>query len=168
MITNFQVYRAIAKDAFKVVQSEASLRKRQKPDGSPGHIITPDPEQKSFKQAMVCIVFTGMWYEALVHLVMVDRFGEKEAKRWDRRSYRNKFEKLGCADELILDQIQKFADSRNDLMHEKALWNQGRIITAQKEAEQAIEFMGIVNSYIDQLGNSQQSGEPDFSGADDL
>ena len=132
-------------------------RKRPKPDGSPGFVITPDPEQKSFKQAIVCIAFAGMWFEALVHLVMVDHFGEEVANDWDRRSYRNKFEKLGCKDQEILDQIQRFADSRNDLMHEKAHWNQDHFTTAQKEAEGAIEFIKIVSEFIETMSSSQQA-----------
>lgn len=158
VITNFQIYRAIAMDAFEIVKSEDAVRRRPKPDGSPGCIITPDPEQKSFKQAMVCVVFAGMWYEALLHLVMVDRFGERTANEWKHRSYRNKFEKVGCADQLILDQIQQFADSRNALVHEEAYWNQDSITTAQREAVRAIEFMNTVDSFINAMPSGQEGG----------
>jgi len=152
VFTNLHIYQSIALGAFDIVQTELESCRQPKPDGSPGWIITFDPEQKSFKQAMVCIAFAGMWYEAIVHLKMVELLGESTAKEWDRRSYRNKLEKLGCTDQLTLDQVQEFADARNELMHEKAYWNQDTATTAQKQAEKAVKFINTVDSFISSLG----------------
>ena len=124
------------------------MRRRPKPDGSPGYIVTLDPEHKSFKQAMICIVFTGMWFEAITHLAMVDLLGKEVARQWDRRSYRNKLQKLGCKESPLLDRLQTFVDSRNDLIHEKAHFNQDTWKTAQKESDKALEVMSEVDEFI--------------------
>ena len=60
---------------------------RPKDDGSPGWIKTFDPEQNSFKQAMVSIVFTGMWIEALLHLLIVRDHGTEKYEEYDFRCF---------------------------------------------------------------------------------
>ena len=42
--------------------------------------MTYDPGQTSFKQSMISIVFTGIWLEALMHLLIVRRYGENKFK----------------------------------------------------------------------------------------
>jgi len=149
--TNVKTYRSIALDAFEFVKSEQASRRRPKSDGSPGWIITFDPDQKSFKHAMVCIAFAGMWFEAIMHIHMVALLGEDVAKESDRSSYRNKLAKLGCREQAKLDQAQQFADSRNELMHEKAHWNKDTIRTAQEDATKAVEFIHMVDAFIQSI-----------------
>ena len=168
IFSNVHIYRSIALDAFDVVASELESRRRPKSDGSPGWIITPDPDQKSFKQAMVCIAFAGMWYEAIVHLKMVELLGEDVAKEWDRHRYRKKLQKLGCSDQSTLDQVQEFADARNDLMHEKAHWNQDSATTAQKEAKRAVDFINTVESFIKTITDQQSDPADGLTAATDL
>ena len=98
IISNVTVYKAIAEEAYSdMVQLVNSGRKR-KTDGSDGWIIQLDPEQKSFKKAMISIVFTGMWLEALTHLLIVKKFGEKKFKEYDFKSYEEKLELLGITE----------------------------------------------------------------------
>ena len=63
--------------------------RRPKEDGS-GWIITYDPDQTSFKQAMISIVFTAMWFEALMHLLIVQKYGIELFKKYDRKNYADK------------------------------------------------------------------------------
>ena len=57
--TNVSTYRAIAIEAFEAMRELVGSGRRPKEDGAPGWILQFDPNQKSFKQAMVVIVFTG-------------------------------------------------------------------------------------------------------------
>jgi len=97
-----------------------------------------------------------MWFESLVHLIMIEQFGEIDARKWDRRSYSEKCKKLGCTDKSILDQVQTFSDSRNDVMHEKAYWNQGSYTTAQDEAMRAMAFMKLIDSFLAAIKTGHQ------------
>ena len=66
VVTNVSTYRAIATEAFEAMRGLVESGRWPKEDGSPGWILKFDPDQKSFKQAMIAIVFTGMWLEALL------------------------------------------------------------------------------------------------------
>lgn len=78
VITNVFIYKAIAIGAHLEMHELINAGRRPKVDGSPGWIITYDPEHRSFKQAMISIVFTGMWLEAFLHLRIVR--GSRTAK----------------------------------------------------------------------------------------
>jgi hypothetical protein len=124
-----------------------------KPDGSKGWIKKYDPEQKSFKQAMISIVFTGMWLEALMHLKIIQKFNEKKFKKYDFKSYKEKLNLLGCDDENILKRVEIFRKCRKELVHEKAYFDTGEIKRAQGEAENARQLLLSVSKYFsDQQG----------------
>jgi hypothetical protein len=52
MITNVDVYFAIAEEALAESERLEKLARRPKPDGEPGVIVTYDPERKSFKNSL--------------------------------------------------------------------------------------------------------------------
>jgi hypothetical protein len=75
---------------------------RPKKNGEPGCIKTPDPERKSFKAALITIVFCGVFLEALLHLLIVDKKGVEEFKKVDKKeSYEGKLSLLECKDTEI-------------------------------------------------------------------
>src|SRR5437867_2683556 len=90
VITNVEVYRAIADDAYQEMAQLLKAGRRPNEDVSPGWIITFDPNRTSFKRAMISIVFTGMWLEALMHLLIVRDYGEDKFKEYDWKSYEEK------------------------------------------------------------------------------
>ncbi len=108
--------------------------------------MTFDPDQRSFKQAMVTIVFTGMWLEALLHLLIVREHGKDKFKEFDFKSYADKIRLLGCSDQKILDAAIKFQKSRKELVHEKAHFDTGVIKTAQDEADNAHQLLLAIDS----------------------
>ena len=74
--SNLSVYIAIAEEA--AVESARLLEagRTPKPDGEPGHIISLDPERRSFKQSLIAVAFAGMYLESLLGLVGNARLGK--------------------------------------------------------------------------------------------
>lgn len=146
--TNLRVYKAIADEAYqKMVQLMESGR-RPKPDGSEGWILTYDPEQTSFKQSIISIAFTGMWLEALLHLLIVQRHGKDKFKEYDFKSYEDKLALLGCGETVLLSRVSRFRKARKLLVHEKAHFDDGDILTAQDEAVNAHEMLTAIHNHF--------------------
>ena len=138
----------IADEAYqKMVQSDEESRS-PKPDGSPGWIKTYDPDHFSFKQAMISIVFTGMWLEAEMHIHIVKNFGEIKFKEYDFKTYEQKLDFLGCNDQALLSAVEKFRKTRKSLVHEKAYIDDGEIKWAQKEAKNAHEILTLLYEFF--------------------
>lgn len=153
IITNVSVYKSIADEAHQKMHELMDASRRPKPDGGPGWIITFDPDQNSFKQSMITIVFTGMCLEALMHLLIVREHGEKKFKEFDSKSYEDKLRLLGCSHQQIIDRAKRFRKCRKALVHEKAHFDDGEIKLAQDEADNAHELLvGLYNQFLSQLG----------------
>ena len=153
IFTNISVYKAISEEAYLKMRELDEAGRSPKPDGSKGWIIKYDPDQKSFKQAMISIVFTGMWLEALMHLKIIQKFDEKKFKEYDFKSYKEKLCLLGCNDKNILERAEKFRKCRKDLVHEKAHFDTGEIKRAQGEAENARQLLvDIFKHFSNQQG----------------
>jgi hypothetical protein len=111
--------------------------RRPKEDGSLDWILQFDPNQKSFQQAMIAIVFTGMWLEALLHLLIVRDHGEEKFREFDFKSYEEKLRLVGIDDTSILEAAARFRRARKELVHEKAYFDTGETKTAQDEGRNA-------------------------------
>lgn len=113
-----------------------------KADGQPGYIIRWDPDRRSFKSAMITVVFCGMVLDALLYMELSARRGRVEAARIDRRPHEKRLEALGITDAGILDRVAAFREARKDLVHEKAIeladLGSHSIYTAQAAADNAI------------------------------
>jgi hypothetical protein len=91
LMTNANVYLAIAEDAQAESERLAKLARRPKPDGEPGVIVTYDPDQKSFKSSLITIVFSTMHLEALLYIIGTKKFGSvKYNKEHDRKCLEDK------------------------------------------------------------------------------
>ena len=153
VLTNAAVYKTIADEAYEKMGQSMEAGRRPKPDGSAGWIVTYDPNQTSFKQAMISLVFTGMWLEAMTHLLIVKAHGMEKAKEYDFKSYEEKLTLLGCTDQELLNSVSRFRKARRSLVHEKAHFDDGEIRWVQKEAENAHELLvAIHKSFSEQLG----------------
>ena len=146
VFTNISVYKAIALDAHQKMHEHLNAGRRPKDDGSPGWIIRFDPEQSSFKPAMIAIVFTGMWLEALLHLLIVRDHGIEKFREYDFKSYEDKIRLLGSSDQRILDSAERFRKCRKELVHEKANFDDREIKTAQDEADNAYELLVAIDA----------------------
>jgi len=148
VFTNSRVYKAIADEAYRKMVQLMEAGRRPKPDGSAGWIITYDPEQTSFKQSMISIVFTGMWIEALFHLLIVRRFGKDKFKEYDFKSHEEKFKLLGCREDELLIRVSRFRRARKLLVHEKAHFDDGDIWRAQEEPGNAHEMLTAIHNHF--------------------
>jgi len=148
VITNISIYKAIAEEAYQNMVEMMNAGRRPKPDGSTGWIITFDPKQTSFKQSMISIVFTGIWLEALMHLLIVRKFGKNKFKEYDFKSYEDKLQLLGCSDQELLERVSRFRNTRKSLVHEKAHFDDGEIKRAQVEAENANTMLIAIHEFF--------------------
>jgi hypothetical protein len=73
MITNIEIYKTIADETYQKMVQLMEAGRPPKPNGNAGRTIIYDPNQNSFKQSMISIVFTGMWLESLIHLLIVKK-----------------------------------------------------------------------------------------------
>lgn len=147
--TNVCVFYTMAQESYEAMNKHLNSHRRPKPDGEPGYIMTLDPEQKSFKNAFITIVFCGVFLESLLHLRIVKQCGVEVFRKYDRKSYEEKLNLLGCSDESITDLCRKYRDARRRVVHEKAyLDNDYFLHVAQNEAEVAIELINKVAAYF--------------------
>lgn len=151
LFTNLNIYKAIAEDAYEEMCALDKDGRIPKDDGSGGYILKYDPDHRSFKNAMVVVVFAGMWLEALLHQLIVGFHGEAKFKEVDRSfSYEKKLELIGITDAELLGKIEKFRESRNKLVHEKAHFDSGTIKIAQEEAVLAKDILREVLNRVPQ------------------
>ena len=156
LLTNARIYRSIADDAYRQMSADMDTHVRPAPDGAAAVVKTFDPEQLSFKQAMIAVVFTCIWLEAALHLLIVGTLGrDAYTKKVDHAGYRDKLTLLGCGDEELLGNVQRLQQVRRELVHEKAHleYNDageftGELRTAQDEAENARAVMLAVEEWF--------------------
>ena len=148
VITNVAVYREVVEESYATMRETMRKQCRPKANGEPGLIKTSDPSRKSFKQAMICTVFAGMWLEAELHIQLGWRCGKDVAKDADRKSWEEKLRTLGVVDEELLKKVGEFRRSRKDLVHEKAFFSQDFFSTAQDNAELAYHVVRLVEALL--------------------
>lgn len=142
--TNYFVFYKIVKESYEAMIEEDKSRRRPKPGGKPGSIITYDPDQKSFKNAFIVIVFCGVFIESLLHLLIVKHKGIKTFNKYDKKPLEKKLELLGCEEQSILELCGKFREIRREIVHEKAHLDNGLVCYAQEEAEIAFELVNKI------------------------
>lgn len=156
ILTNVGIYRSIADEAYREMSADMDANVRPGPEGSDVVIKTFDPEQRSFKQAMISVVFTCIWLETVLHLLIVKKLGkETYTKGVDHSVYEDKLTLLDCRDEELLKNAERLRQARRELVHEKAHSNfsdagefTGEIRAAQDEAENARAVMLAVEKWF--------------------
>jgi hypothetical protein len=146
--TNLHVFYHIAHDAYVAMGKNLNSRRKPRLDNEPGWIITPDPEQKSFKNALIAIVFCGIFLESLLHLLIVKHKGLGIFEKYDRKPYEDKLQLLGCDDHSILEGCRHYQEARREIVHEKAHIYNKNIRVAQKEAASAMELIQKIVTYF--------------------
>ncbi len=153
MLSNANVYLAIAEEALAESKKLDEASQRPGPDGEPGIVKTLDPERTSFKQSLVAMVFAGIYLEALLYMVGIDKLGKDEYMKIDRKHYEEKLRVLGVRDTETLKTCKRFREARNDLVHEKAIEPHAGIDgttfhRAQREAEIGVSFVQSIESLL--------------------
>jgi hypothetical protein len=170
MLSNANVYLAIAEEALAESKQLDEASQRPKPDGQPGFVITYDPEHTSFKQSLIAMVFAGIYLEALLYIVGMDKLGKDEYMKIDRKHYEEKLRVLGVTDTETLTTCKRFREARNDLVHEKAIEPHVGVDgttfhTAQREAEIGVSFVRSIASLL-LAPLTGRSGGPPSAAAD--
>lgn len=136
-------------EAYLKMRDYITAGRKPMSNGSAGWVVSIDPEQKSFKQAMITTVFTAMWLDALLHLLIVRHLGVMTFKNFDRKhGYEAGLRLLGCSDKEILNAANRLQASRRELVHEKAHLDNGAVKTAEEEAANAY---GLIQEIEKQL-----------------
>jgi hypothetical protein len=154
MITNVDVYFAIAEEALAESERLEKLARRPKPDGEPGVIVTYDPERKSFKNSLVAIVFAGMYLDALFYILGAKQFGKaRYNKKHDNKSLEDKLQLFGLFDKDLLAEAERFRKRRRELIvHEKAVQISDLTVDtfyiAQEEAKKALSLVKEVTEKL--------------------
>lgn len=121
VITNIDVYLAIAEEAHANMRADLAKSITPKPNGEPGYIMRSEPDRRSFKNAMITIAFAGMYLEALLYTTLQKRFARPDALKFDRLPYEERLKRLGITDPDLHNKIKAFREARRDLVHEKAV-----------------------------------------------
>ena len=152
MISNANVYLAIAEEALAESKRLDEAARIPRPDGQPRFVVTYDPEHTSFKRSLIAIVFAGIYLEALLYMVGVEQLGRDAYMKIDRKHYEEKLQALGVTDIETLATCKRFRDARNDLVHEKAIEplaiDGTALRTAQREAEIAVSFVRSIDGLL--------------------
>lgn len=148
ILTNIAFYKSVADEAYNDMVRLGDAAKRPKPDGSAGWIAIYDPSHTSFKRAIISIVFSGIWLEAAMHILIVERFGKIKFKKYDFKSYEEKLQLLGVSNPELLSSVSRFRDTRKHLVHEKAYFNENEITFAQKEARNASSMITQIHEHF--------------------
>ena len=159
--SNLSVYRSIAEEANAQAQLLWDQARTPKSDGSPGFTIAFDPSRRSFKQSLIAIAFSAIYFEALLYLVGTQKMGATWNDEWDRKkSYEQKLKELGINDEDFLKSAERLRKSRKDLIHEKAVLHESppgaigehlaitELRFAQEESAFAIAFISQVTTRL--------------------
>ena len=81
ILSNIKLFEVIVNSACRNIRDD--MKKRIHSDTSPVVKIF-DPDKHSFKESLVVIVFTCIWLEAVLHLLIVEKFGLAYFEKIDR------------------------------------------------------------------------------------
>jgi hypothetical protein len=153
-LLNAKVYRDIAEQAYEEAVRLDRSSKTPKLDGSPGYVIAFDPSRRSFKQCLIAIAFSGIYLEALLYLKGVELHGQQWKNKHGRKTYEAKLRLLGVTDDSLLHGAKRLRESRNDLVHEKALPLEEVAAEVRRKAQTEAAFAVVV---IQQVSHALQN-----------
>jgi hypothetical protein len=119
VLTNSQLYRDIAIESWRQSQVALDAHRQPKSEGSGGYVSRRDPTFASFKQAMIAIVFAGMYLEARLWVVGSARVGTVAYKTTDKKALEERVTHLGITDSALIADLKEYREARKDLVHEK-------------------------------------------------
>lgn len=146
--SNVRAYFEIAQESFRSMNSLMQNGRKPKPNNESGWINTYDPDHKSFKKALVTIIFSGVYLEALLHILIVEKEGLEKFNQYDRKTYEDKLQLLACNDEAIIAECEHYRTVRREIAHEKAHLDAKVIKMAQEEATRAFNMVESINAHF--------------------
>jgi hypothetical protein len=117
-------------------------------------VIRFDPESRSFKQALIAIVFAGMYIEARLWIEGCRSLGKEAYAKIDPKPLEQRLHALGVTDHDLLEACKRYRHARKELVHEKAMppaRDDEPFRLAQSEAASAIELMDQLDAALIKL-----------------
>lgn len=152
MISNAETYFSIAQEALDEMNRLTEQSRRTKPDGSLGYIVTLDPNRGSFKQALIAIAFSAMYFEAVIYIAARQKLSKTQAVEIDGRKYEERLPEIGINDQPLIDGAKALREARKDLVHEKAItqaeMKSATVRFAQKSASEAVTFISTLRGRL--------------------
>lgn len=149
LMTNANVFLAIAEEAQAESEQLAKLARRPKPNGEPGITVTYDPDQKSFKSSLIAIVFATMYLEAIFYILGIKKFGsDKYNKEYDYKCLEDKLPLFELNDDDLRAAAKQLRERRRELVHEKADLTESVFYVAQDEAKHAIKLVKTITERL--------------------
>jgi hypothetical protein len=119
-LSNAHHFREIANAAFLKWEALGKDCLRPNPVNPRGRIIAYPLVSEMSKEGLICIVFFGVYLEALFVIKGRRKFGKNKWDAYfDKLIYEAKLELLGCENERILSKCKRFRIARNDVIHER-------------------------------------------------
>jgi len=135
--SNLRIYLAMAKESAAESRRLTELGRTPRADG--GFVVRHDPEHRSFKQSLIAIAFAGIFLEALMAVLLIERLGKRAYEKLDHRKWEARLEALGVVDQQFLARCKKFREARNELMHEKPIdWDEPGAATVRTGQEVSV------------------------------
>jgi hypothetical protein len=139
--SSINTYFDIACEAYSLMKKES--KKHTKNNGyAIIHVV--DWKQKSFKNALIVIVFTGVFIETLFYLKLVKKYGNGAYKKYDHIELKEKAMELGCTNKVVHDMCDQYIRVRKDIVHEKVFQKPNTYYIAQNEAENAFNLLKML------------------------
>ena len=150
-VSHAAIFRQLAEESLAAAEAEHSLRIDELEGERSGVVIRFDPEWRSFKHAIVAIVFAGMYIESRLWVVGCHRLGADQYRRVDRQPLEERIKALGITDERLVMDCRRYREARKGLVHEKPLpveLDRSPLRIAQDEASFAVTLMSRVDSEL--------------------
>lgn len=161
LLSNACVYKAIADESHDRMSKSIKRGRKPRIDGKPGYVIRLDPSKRSFKSALIAIVFSGIYLEALIFITALRLFDRKKALSIDRKQLEDRLKELGIADPSLLERAKRFRLARKELVHEKAIDFDnptGELLRFDSEvANRAISLANDLQKKLAALGQQTQT-----------
>jgi hypothetical protein len=143
--SNIKAFFDIIRINYRLMNDDIKKRVKVKEDGSSGNIIVFDYDQKSFKSALIIVVFVGIFIEAVLHILLVQKLGlSGYTKKIDHTEMKEKIKILGCENKNIWELCDQYIIARKELVHEKAYTEKDQHLIAQDEARKSVELMCLL------------------------
>ncbi|WP_315125353.1 hypothetical protein [Comamonas antarctica] len=157
MLTNTKTYLAIAREAHGEMLRVLEGHRSSQPDGCSGFVYRHDPDQRSFKQALICITFTGIYFEALTFACAI-KVSNTLACKVDRALYEEKLHLFGVHDDQLSKRLKAFRLARKDVVHEKSPSPAALTIpdmrNAQATASECVKLIDAIHAALADVSTS--------------
>jgi hypothetical protein len=154
-ISNIGHFKIIVQSTFSKWEELSKASVKANPHNPKGYVIVMPLKLERFRQGLVCIVFCGVYLEALFVIIGRKKFGVKYDKYYDKLIYEAKLTLFGCSDTKIISKCEQFRKARNDIIHEKALDinDIAECKDIDKEVNNAFVLGNLINSYFEVTKN---------------